>query len=218
LFWREDRPTRRTFMQESPSRGPVTFDSLLSQDCTVSTSLTVARREVVVNAGPFDERFPPCEDFDLWLRIAFRGARMTFQREVLACHRLHKGSLSASEARTLEAQKRVYENVIDTLPLSDAQRAVAEKWVHFLAARIALVQGKQSLLKGDYANARSRLESANAHFRRRKINALLALLNVAPSSARSLYAAYLRQVGRFHENHLTDRSDADRSSPAPPKS
>jgi GT2 family glycosyltransferase len=201
FLWREDQPTRQTFIQEFPSRPPLTFDSLLSVGFFVVTSGTVMRREVLVNAGLFNERFLGCEDLDLWLRIAFRGAHITFQPEVLACHRLRKGSLSSSGSAVsgLEAQKRVYESVIDTLPLNDAQLAVAEKMLCRWSARIALLQGKQSLIEGDYANARSRLQSANVHFRGPKIYAMLALLNIAPSSARWLYAAYLRQMSPGHK-------------------
>jgi len=221
FLWREDQPTRRTYMQECPSRGPVTFDSLLTEECSLNTSGTVARREIVVRAGLFDERLRRSEDYDLWLRIAFHGARMTFQRDVLACHRLRKESLSASESSMQEAQKQVYEKVIDTLPLNDVQRVITETRMHLFSARIALRQGKQSLLEGDYANARSCLQSANGYFRSRKIDAMLGLLNVAPSSASSFYAAYRRQLSRAHALRfpplafVIEHSDAGRSRSAP---
>jgi GT2 family glycosyltransferase len=38
--------------------------------CLVSPSAVMLRRELFERVGGFDERFPVCEDYDLWLRIA----------------------------------------------------------------------------------------------------------------------------------------------------
>jgi glycosyltransferase involved in cell wall biosynthesis len=38
--------------------------------CLVSPSTVMLRRELFDRVGGFDERFPACEDYDLWLRIA----------------------------------------------------------------------------------------------------------------------------------------------------
>src|SRR5882762_5194968 len=61
----------KTCMQTSPSNGPATLDSLIRMDCVVVASCTMARRQVVVDAGLFDESFRQCEDYDLWLRILY---------------------------------------------------------------------------------------------------------------------------------------------------
>jgi GT2 family glycosyltransferase len=199
----EDKPSGQTFMQGSASRGPVTFDSLLSLDCIVILSCTVVRREVLVKAGLFDERFWHCEDFDLWLRTAFAGARMTFQREVLACHRLRKGSLSASAQSMREARKQVYEKTIAALALNETQRSVASQMLRHWSARIELENGKRLLIERDYANARSRLRAANSYFHSGKISALIALLAVAPAPAHRLYDVYLRKLSSRSQNANT---------------
>src|SRR5581483_10459739 len=59
----------QTFMQATPSVGTVTCESLLAERCTIILSGTVVRRQSVVNAGSFDERFRYAEDFDLWVRM-----------------------------------------------------------------------------------------------------------------------------------------------------
>src|SRR5712692_3034388 len=84
----------KTCMQTSPSNGPVTLDSLIRQDCVVVASCTVARRQVVVDAGLFDESFRRCEDYDLWLRILYRGGQIGYQNKVLGRYRTRRGSLS----------------------------------------------------------------------------------------------------------------------------
>jgi len=38
--------------------------------CIVSPSAVVVKREVFAKVGAFDESFPVCEDYDLWLRMA----------------------------------------------------------------------------------------------------------------------------------------------------
>jgi glycosyltransferase involved in cell wall biosynthesis len=38
--------------------------------CLVSPSAVMFRRELMDMVGPFDESFPACEDYDLWLRVS----------------------------------------------------------------------------------------------------------------------------------------------------
>lgn len=40
--------------------------------CCISISTAVVRRSILEKAGGFDESFPACEDYDLWLRITSR--------------------------------------------------------------------------------------------------------------------------------------------------
>ena len=40
--------------------------------CLVSPSAVMLRRDLFERIGGFDENFPVCEDYDLWLRIAAR--------------------------------------------------------------------------------------------------------------------------------------------------
>jgi glycosyltransferase involved in cell wall biosynthesis len=42
--------------------------------CLVSPSAVMLHRDVFTAAGGFDESLPACEDYDLWLRLAQRGA------------------------------------------------------------------------------------------------------------------------------------------------
>ena len=51
-----------------PTRTEVSFESLLNREAYVFISVT-GKREVLVNAGLFDEDLRACEDIDLWLRL-----------------------------------------------------------------------------------------------------------------------------------------------------
>ena len=68
---------RRKLLESTPARDPDTCTSLLRGEYTVYLSGVVARREPILEAGLFDERFVHGEDFDLWVRMAKRGARMS---------------------------------------------------------------------------------------------------------------------------------------------
>jgi hypothetical protein len=40
--------------------------------CLISPSAVMLQRTLIEEAGIFDEAFPACEDYDLWLRIAWK--------------------------------------------------------------------------------------------------------------------------------------------------
>ncbi|HKP12337.1 MAG TPA: glycosyltransferase family A protein, partial [Blastocatellia bacterium] len=132
----------RTFMELTPSAGEVTFESLLSGNCTVILSGTVARKRAVVEAGLFDERLRYSEDFDLWLRLAQNGSRLTYQPEVLLCKRIHSESLSTNCIGLHQSALGVLGKYKQRATLSEqTRRAMAEQEAK-LTAIIKLEQGK----------------------------------------------------------------------------
>ncbi len=192
----EDMPPGQTFMKISPSSDAVTFDNLLALNCIVILSCTVARREVILKAGLFDESFRHCEDFDLWLRIAFTGARMACLREVLATHHVRAGSLSATPQAMRKGRKRAYEKALAQPGISEAQRTTATRMRDRWGAEIELEDGKELLLHEKYGEARAKFRSANGFFRSARIGAIVALLGIAPSAARWIYEKYVKKTVR----------------------
>jgi glycosyltransferase involved in cell wall biosynthesis len=180
-------PDGRTFMQISPSCNPVTFDNLLALKSIVILSCTVARRETILKAGLFDETFWHCEDFDLWLRIAFRGAKMACWNEILARHQVRAGSLSGSPQSMRKGRIRAYEKALCLPGLNEAQRRMASQMRDRWIATMELDDGKQLLLESKYEEARAKLNSANRFFRSPKISVLIGILASMPAFARWLY-------------------------------
>jgi glycosyltransferase involved in cell wall biosynthesis len=173
----------KTYMATSPSHGPVTFESLLNRDCMVITTCTVVRTQAVIDAGGFDEdRFlAPCEDLDLWIRLAYNGCRMTYQRRVLARHRLHSTSLIGDdELRLWTAQIRVLRKAAETLTLAPSARETIARRILVCEAEHALASGKRSLDEGRFDEALEALERANSFFRSRKLSAVMLCLRHAP--------------------------------------
>jgi hypothetical protein len=170
----------KSFWELYPPRGPATLKSLLTRDCAIVTSCTVARRSVLFSAGLFDEDICGPEDFDLWLRVVHSGARLALQRHVLGRRRLHGGALTAAPQRIRAEAVRVLTKLERTLQLApEILSALRQRRAH-TQALVALEQGKQFLEAGELDRARGSLLQASAYFRTRKLRLVLLGLRVAP--------------------------------------
>lgn len=176
----------RRFMECAPSIGPVTFASLLLYQTSVITSCTVVRRQSVIDAGLFDERFTRCEDFDLWIRLAHRGARIGFQEQVLARHRMHGESLAANEIAMVKSQIEALKKAEKTLPLTEAEHELIDRQLENCAAQIDRERGKQYLANRDYDQAAASFARANAFYQSRKLQLVIWGLRSTPRIVRYL--------------------------------
>lgn len=177
----------RTFMQNSPSRGPVTFVSLLRWECHLITSCVLARRRTVMAAGMFDERFRHAEDFDLWLRVAHGGGRITYQERVLARRRETPGSLSMQMTRMNRSLVEILKKAACTLELSDDERQLLARQIAECEAFADLEDGKERLGSGHYGEAVQALQRANSYYRKGTLGAVLLGLRVAPWLVGAVY-------------------------------
>ncbi len=143
----------RNQMRGSPSNGAATFRALLVEDCKVLTSLTVTRREAVLRAGLFDERFSHCEDYDLWLRMAHQGCKIVYHKDVLGWHRLRSGSLGSFDTKMLTGAIDVLTKLDQQLPLDEEMRRLLRRQRDRFQADMELQEGKEKLRAGDYKRA-----------------------------------------------------------------
>lgn len=169
----------RTFTATAPSEGEVNFESLISGRCNVITSGVVARKQLVFEAGLFDERLRNAEDFDLWIRMVRAGARAAYQRKVLLRYRHHAGSLSGDAANRIARELIVLEK-IEAYDLTSEEREEVLKAKEKIRANIALLSGKRLLARGRFAEAREAFERANAAHKSWKLRAVVLALRVAP--------------------------------------
>lgn len=170
-----------------PQSPPVTFDSLLVDRCTIGTSTTVMSREAIVQAGMFDEAFSRCEDFEMWLRMAFSGCRMAFHPQPQVFHRINHGGLSADRWAMRQDRIRVYEKLTSTLPISKEQRQVIRDLARKAEADCHIDEVKQAVEQGDYEAARKSVRRARELRDQWKLRLSAFGLRLAPKLFRRLH-------------------------------
>lgn len=183
----------RTFMETAPSNGEVTFQGLISGQCNVITSGVVARRQLILDAGLFDEKLRNAQDFDLWLRLVRRGARAAYQRKVLLHYRFHENSLSGDALNRINRELRVL-GKFESLPdLTEDESAVIAETMARLRAELELESGKLQLARGNFAEARAGFSKANQFRRSWKLRAAGLLLRVAPRVLQKIYVRRMKK-------------------------
>jgi glycosyltransferase involved in cell wall biosynthesis len=91
----------------SPVETARLYGILLHSNFIIPSTVTL-RRNVVVDAGYFDQSLRSCEDWDLWLRI-LPGRVFAGTGDILVRYRVHDQSLSANVAGMHTAKKAVVE-------------------------------------------------------------------------------------------------------------
>ena len=160
--------------------GPVTCASLLRDECQIILSGVVARREAILAAGLFDERFRHGEDFDLWLRMLKKGARLTFHRGPLLNRRLHEDSLSYDTVNHGEKALLVLEKFRDRTDLTGEERTAVEWRLKSIAAEVAIERAKRAVARADFDEATRAIAAANAFYGSFKLRMVALLLRLWP--------------------------------------
>jgi len=183
------------FMHRCPSAGPATFDALIVERCQIPISTVVARKRTLVDAGLFDEKLPRCDDYDMWVRSAFSGAKIGYSRKVQA--RLfygRAGSLGQSRARMAEAYWNILEKFKRTLPLKAVDREVVEKRATEIRALYLVEEGKCNLGEHQFDKAREHFTEANRTLRTARLSLVLFGLRIAPNMTSKLASLWYRML------------------------
>jgi len=175
------------FMDGAPSSGDVTVESLLAQRCTVLTSSVVARRQALIAAGLFDVDLRRGQDFDMWVRMAHRGARFEYTTAPLVERRIHLQNLSGDTLSALERAVAVLEKLSTKIVFSRPERRALDERVRILRGRIHAEHGKRSLKSGDLEHARLQFREALTAATNWKLQLVNAALHVAPGLIRQAY-------------------------------
>jgi len=89
-------------------------EPLLRLEALIATPSVIAERNLVLEAGAFDEQQRFCEDYDLWLRLAMRSEAGAFA-DKLACVRVHLDNYSQDRIGAHEGWLRLYSKYAGTL-------------------------------------------------------------------------------------------------------
>jgi len=177
----------RTYMDECPSKGPVSFESVVVEDTQVCISCTIVRKKALTEAGLFDESLRRCDDYDLWLRLAHAERKITYHKEVLGKIRPGRpDSLGASEIAMLEAAAEILSGLERKLSLTPGQKELVERRISFHRALRDRLMARRFLAQGDYARAAESLAKANAFFKSSKLTLGLLGLRLAPRLVRAI--------------------------------
>jgi glycosyltransferase involved in cell wall biosynthesis len=91
----------------------------------LATSGTTVRRALVMDIGGFDEsrELASVEDFDAWLRLAAKGARIHHISEALGAYWVGSDQISTFNARQFERQRHLFQRQLTLLPVQYRARA-----------------------------------------------------------------------------------------------
>ena len=98
--------------------------------CLVSPSAVIIKRELLHEVGLFDESLPACEDYDLWLRIAWKYPVYTTPSPLVVKHGGHDDQLSKSpclDRYRIQSMVKLLENNPLSTEQIKATLAVLEK-------------------------------------------------------------------------------------------
>jgi len=182
----------QTVMQGNPSDGEVNFISLIEGRCTVINTTVVARLEPILQVGLFDENIRSSHDLDLWLRLAKRdGARMTYQRKILAKHRIYEEGLAADDLRSLEEEVRVLTKTSQRTDLTTLEQAAISRTLPQRKALVELWRGKERLRDGDFKGAIQSFSESHRLAPNKKLRMTNLSLRIAPRLFRRVFGARL---------------------------
>jgi glycosyltransferase involved in cell wall biosynthesis len=175
----------KTYMDICPSEGEVTFESLITERCQVAIFVT-ARKEAVIGAGMFDPAIRTSGDFDLWVRMVKHGARITYNRRVLARRRCRPDSLAANRVALHKDVLSVF-NKAQGYNLTPRERQTLERERSKHQAMVSLYQGKQAFVEENFRAAVDYLKQANRFLKSRKIAVASTALGLAPRLLLRMY-------------------------------
>ncbi|HEY0546864.1 MAG TPA: glycosyltransferase family A protein [Pyrinomonadaceae bacterium] len=177
----------RTYMQTTPSKGAVTFESLVTARCNVITSGVVARRQVILDVGLFDEQLKRAHDFDLWLRVVRHGASAAYQKKVLLNYRVRLDSLSGDSIQRIERELKVYTKIESQLDLTPDERELISREIQRIQAALKIERGKLCLARQEFEMAAREFREAYRLRRNLKLALIMLMLRLAPHSLLRMY-------------------------------
>ena len=89
--WTDVINENRDVMHEYRSNLEGFLKKEILEDCFIPSPSVMVRKKAILDAGLFDERFPSCQDWDMWTRIIFKGYEVKVVKEVVTLYNKHSG-------------------------------------------------------------------------------------------------------------------------------
>lgn len=113
VLFSADGPEWRETLESGRLASGRCWRALCERDRVIVSSV-LCRRDVVVEAGGFRSRFPGCEDYDLWLRLAYRHA-FCFVPEYLVWYRESTGQMSRNKVMMARSHDGALADFLETI-------------------------------------------------------------------------------------------------------
>jgi glycosyltransferase involved in cell wall biosynthesis len=192
-----------TYMDISPSDGPVTPVSLILATCNVITSGTIVLKKSLREVGLFDVRMRSHQDFDLWFRLAKHGARIDFQKKPLVKYRFRVDGISGDNVKRARRNVSAFEWLARKYDLSKVEHEAVTDQLAEARAFLNLEIAKSLIVSREYDRARSYVKVANNFFNSTKLRAITVALRISPWAVRTLFV-----LCRSEEVTYLERSEA----------
>ncbi len=173
-------------MAKAPPTGRVSFLDLVSGERSLITSGVIARRDLILKVGLFDEALRNAQDFDLWLRLAHTGARLMYHRRVLLRYRTRANSLTGGEINSLARELRVLDKIKHSYNLTPEESAEVFPIIRSREALLQFELGKHLVARGDIGPALAAFSKADRSQRSWKTQIAIWFSRVAPNQMQAL--------------------------------
>jgi GT2 family glycosyltransferase len=176
------------WMNDAPMAGDFGFLELVDAKRSVITSGVIARRQPIIDIGLFDEALRRAQDFDLWLRLACAGHRLSFQRKALLKYRCRPNSLSGGIINSHRRELRIFDKIETAYDLSPQQRTEVAEIIRKRRALLQFELGKLYAARAEFNQAQESLVEANRLQPTLKGRVALSLIRFAPQVVRAICA------------------------------
>ena len=100
------------------------YEDLLRAGGYLCVSSTLIKRECFKKVGLFDENLPPCEDLDMWIRIA-KYYKFSYIKDLLVASRIHNNQITNDSEALIKGIKKIqvkYNKELSKRPYSNSIR------------------------------------------------------------------------------------------------
>ncbi len=110
---------------------PTDFCSLALHNWITTAGTVLIRRSEMTKAGKFDAKLTPCEDWEMWLRLA-RSGHFAFVNQVVLAYRRHGANMSGNLRRMYLGGVKVRLKVAKSPEYSEEQRQIVRTCGRYL--------------------------------------------------------------------------------------
>ena len=159
------------------------------------------RRADFDRLGGFDESMTHAEDFDLWVRLLLDGGHARYVDAVLGEYRVRPSSASASAAKMIRGNLKVYEKALARLG-EGPEAGVAHRMIAENHAQLAFEEAVTQVAEGDIVRGLPALRAAQRGRGGVVWLAAFALWRIAPGLAPPMMRRRRRNNSRGYRDRL----------------